>query len=196
MFKKILILITTLFCYSFLEANTEWRAGKKAVRNDAPVLNTQLGAYYKGEWDSKREPEVCIVGLRWGKESTKIDYDLGNIDNVFTKKYRQYGKDTKKLYNQNKQNYDVFIEKQKQKHEQSKKDRKEKNAIKQDAKQAELDSKMEVKATPIYDENNIKDINLKNLNPYENNIIEIKRTKKNNLIENYDYDRPDLRDYY
>lgn len=73
MFKRILFLIITLFCYSFLEANTEWRAGKKAVRNDDPKLNTQLGAYYKGEWDSKREPEVCIVGLRWGKESTKID---------------------------------------------------------------------------------------------------------------------------
>lgn len=130
------------------------------------------------------------------KESTKIDYDLGNIDNVFTKKYRQYGKDTKKLYQQNKQNYDVFVEKQKQKIDQSKKDRKERNAIKQDAKQAELESKMEVKATPVYNENDIKDINFKKLNPYENNAIEIERTKKNNLIENYDYDRPDLRDYY
>ena len=73
MFKRILFLIITLFCYSFLEANTEWRAGKKAVRNDDPKLNTQLGAYYKGEWKSLMEPEVCIVGLRWGKESSKID---------------------------------------------------------------------------------------------------------------------------
>lgn len=73
MFKRILFLIFTLFCYSFLEANTEWRAGKKAVRNDDSNLNTQLGAYYKGEWKSLMEPEVCIVGLRWGKESSKID---------------------------------------------------------------------------------------------------------------------------
>ena len=130
------------------------------------------------------------------KESTIIDYDLGNIDNVFTKKYRQYGKDTKKLYNQNKQNYDIFVEKQKQKLEQSNKVRKERKAIKQDAKQAELESKMEVKATPIYDENNVKDINFKKLNPFENDVIEIERTRKNTLIENADYDRPDLRDYY
>lgn len=130
------------------------------------------------------------------KESTKIDYDLSNIDNVFTKKYRQYGRDTKKLYKQNKQNYDIFIENQKQKHEQIKKERKERNAIIKDAKQVELESKMEVKATPVYNENGIQNINLKKLNPFENDIIEIERTKKNTLIENYDYDKPDLRDYY
>ena len=80
--------------------------------------------------------------------------------------------------------------------EQSNKVRKERKAIKQDAKQAELESKMEVKATPIYDENNVKDINFKKLNPFENDVIEIERTRKNTLIENTDYDRPDLRDYY
>lgn len=81
-YKLILLLITTLLYSSFLTANTEWRAGRKAVRNDDPNLNTQLGAYYKGIWESLREPEVCIVGLRWGKESSKIqsnDLIIGQI---------------------------------------------------------------------------------------------------------------------
>lgn len=33
------------------------------------------------------------------KESNQIYYDIGNIDNVFTKKYRRWGKETNKVYN-------------------------------------------------------------------------------------------------
>ena len=111
------------------------------------------------------------------KESTQIDYDLGNIDNIFTKKYRQLGKDSKKLYKQNKDNYNIFIEGQKQKYEQYKKNKNERNAIKNEAKQAELELKMEVNATPIYDDASIKDINYKKkLTPF--NIDEIKAPLK------------------
>ena len=49
------------------------------------------------------------------KESTQIDYSLGNIDNVFTKKYRQLGNDTNKLYKENKQKFSLFYEDKKQK---------------------------------------------------------------------------------
>ena len=72
--------------------------------------------------------------------------------------------------------------------------------ILEDAKQAELESKLEVKATPLYEEKEIKDINftkeVPSNNEEESKPIEIERTKKNNLYGNYDYDRPGLRDYY
>ena len=136
------------------------------------------------------------------KESTQIDYDLGNIDNVFTKKYRQLGTDSKKLYKQNKNSYNIFVEEQKQKYEQFKKDLNERNSIKREAEQAELELKMEVNAVPVYDDTNIKDINYKkkltpfNINEMKLDPLEIERTKKNTLNEEIDFDKPDLRDYY
>ena len=134
------------------------------------------------------------------EESTQIDYDLGNIDNVFTKKYRQLGNDYNKIYEQKKQNFGLFVEDKKQKHSKNKQRKLENQAIKKDAEQIELNSKMEVKATPVY-ENNIKDINYKKTpiateEEYVLPPIEIERTKKNTLYEVYESDRPDLRDYY
>ena len=95
------------------------------------------------------------------------------------------------------------MEAQKQKYEQYKKNKNERDSIKREAEQAELEEKLEVNAVPLYDENdpNIKDINYKKkLTPFDINemrldVIDIQRTKKNKLQDNYDYDRPDLRDY-
>lgn len=132
------------------------------------------------------------------KESTQIDYDLGNIDNVFTKKYRQFGNDTNKLYKENKQKFGLFVEDQKQKHEKSREKHLENQAIRKEAELIELESKMEVKATPVYKDPNLVDINYKKATTSDSKVepIEIERTKKNNLYEDYFLDRPDLRDYY
>ena len=132
------------------------------------------------------------------KESTQIDYSIGNIDNIFTKKYRQYSNDTNKLYKENKRKFGIFFEDKKQKIEKAKDKYLENQAIKNEAKQIELESKMEVKATPVYEDSNLVDINYKKPTNSDSKIepIEIERTKKNNLYEDYFSDRPNLRDYY
>ena len=149
------------------------------------------------------------------KESIQIDYDLGNIDNVFTKKYRHLGKEYNKIYGQKKQEYGLFLEDKKQKWEQSKKDRNERNTIKQDAEYEEFKTKLEVQASQVDNDeegffnnigNKIKNSteNVKNSvlkKKYENLgypeliQIEINKKKKNNLLGDYDTSRPELRDY-
>jgi len=139
----------------------------------------------------------------YAKESKHIEYDLGNIDNVFTKKYRHLGKEYNKVYSQKKSEYNEFVKEQKQASEERKA-----------RKQAEMQSKLEVKATPLYGEDeNINKINNKNSSKesyIKNTVfkkknsdiqypeliqIEIKKKKKNNLFGDIDTDRPDLRDY-
>lgn len=149
------------------------------------------------------------------KESTQIDYDLGNIDNVFTKKYRHWGKEYNKVYGQKKQNYGLFIEDKKQRLEKNRQERIERDSIIFDAEQAELESKLEVKATPVIEaEEGINNISDKTKNKtdkvkdavYTRNAdygdytelikIEInKKKKKNSLIGDTDSKRPELRDY-
>lgn len=149
------------------------------------------------------------------KESTQIDYDLGNIDNVFTKKYRHLRKESDKVYKQKKQNYSLFINDQKQKLEELKQNRIENNAIRKDAEYEELKLKLE-EAHPIEIENTknkIQDISNKKTNTssdiknavYSKNTnmleyselinIEINKKKKNNLFGNFEEERPDLRNY-
>lgn len=149
------------------------------------------------------------------KESTQIDYDLGNIDNVFTKKYRHWGKEYNKVYGQKKQNYGLFIEDKKQRLEKNRQERIERDSIIFDAEQAELESKLEVKATPVIDaEEGINNISDKTKNKTEKvkdavytrnadygdytELIKIeinKKKKKNSLIGDTDSKRPELRDY-
>lgn len=128
------------------------------------------------------------------KESQQIDFDLGNIDNVFTKKYRRLKGETGKVYNQKKSQYQQYKEERNQK-------KLEKN-----------ETKKEVKATPLYTNTNIQDISnntkydektsIKNT-VYKKDIkdpsiqgIDIKKGKKNNLYNNTILDQPELRDYY
>ena len=167
------------------------------------------------------------------KESKQIYYDMGNIDNVFTKKYRHLGKEYDKVYAQRKADYQEFVEDTKVKIEETKEkiktaneERKKRSAEK---KALEAESKKEVKAIPLYQGESKTDLNNttfekekspsifnaifkkktedtknmveSNINYYENtNIIEgidIKRKKKNNLYgDNFELDRPELRDYY
>ena len=102
------------------------------------------------------------------------------------------------MYKQNKQSFGLFVEDKKQKAEKNRQKRLENQAIRNEAKQIELESKMEVKATPVYNDSNTVDINYKKPIITEPKVepIEIERTKKNTLYEDYFSDRPDLRDYY
>ena len=155
------------------------------------------------------------------EESTKIDYDMGNIDNVFTKKYRHIGKEYDKVYQQRKadakefaEDTKEFLNKTKDKAieltdslKQSYSERKARKL--REKQQKELRSKLEVEAVPVY-ENNInnkrqeKDSNLfdaifkKNSDDvqYPELIeIEIKKKKKNNLYGEFQINQPNLRDY-
>lgn len=140
------------------------------------------------------------------KESKVIDYDIGNIDNVFTKKYRHLGREYDKIYNQKKEQTQSFVDKQKEKHREAKIKRAEKQSEKQRAK-------LEVKAQPVYEEasrlNKINSTVTEEPKMIKNAVyktgektdqslfdtIDIGKTRRNNLFGGYDSDRPDLRDY-
>ena len=145
------------------------------------------------------------------KESKQIYYDIGNIDNVFTKKYRRLKDETSKVYDQKRLQY-----------EQYKEERALNKANKANAPiEVKKEAKKEVKATPLYTNtpterfeskniNNINNIttqenktnNIKKTNykkPLEDTVLEgidIKKSKKNNLYGEYNSDQPELRDYY
>lgn len=149
------------------------------------------------------------------QESKQIDYDMGNIDNVFTKKYRHIGKEYDKLYQQRKADVVEFSNKTKEKVNKTKKDIDNWNAQRLQRKQEELESKLEVKATPVYEEENsgiseitnkikAKTADIKNaiFKKESNDIqypelieIEIKKKKKNNLYGEFNINQPELRDY-
>lgn len=144
----------------------------------------------------------------YAKESKQIYYDMGNIDNVFTKKYRHLGKEYDKVYAQRKADYEAFKEDTKVKIEdkkaQIKKSREEKRLKKEQAK-------LEVKATPVYESgfneiknkvqnsaNNVKNAVFKKEPVMDTEVIDsidFKRNKKNTLYGDYDNSRPELRDY-
>jgi len=139
-------------------------------------------------------------------ESKVIDYDIGNIDNVFTKKYRHLGKEYDKVYAQKKENLHNFTEDKKTKFNESKARRAERKAEQQR-------TKLEVKAKPVYDEasylNKINSTESNNESMVKNAVyktnskedqslfdsIDIRKTRKNNLFGDYDYNKPYLRDY-
>lgn len=153
------------------------------------------------------------------KESNQIYFDMGNIDNVFTKKYRHLGKEYDKVYQQRKADYNEFvadtkvkINDTKEKIKQANEDRKARKLEKQ---QEEMQSKLEVKATPVYENssslNNISNKVKTKTNDVKNAIfkkktlddiqysdyidIDIKKKKKHNLYGEFDSDKPRLRDY-
>ncbi len=139
-------------------------------------------------------------------ESKVIDYDIGNIDNVFTKKYRHLGREYDKLYNQKKEQTVDFIDNQKTRYNEAKLKRAERNAQKQT-------TKLEVEAKQVYEEasrlNKINstvsdDTGMVKNTVYKTNLkedqslfdsIDIRKTRKNNLFGDYDANKPYLRDY-
>jgi len=162
----------------------------------------------------------------YAQESTQIDYGLMDIDNVFTKKAKEAGKGANKAYKKTKEGCQIIYEDTKvkvqdtaQKIKEANEERKLRNAEKENAK-------LEVKATPVYEdavENKVDD-NTSNPDPWYKNIsfkkkkaepsevientiyelqkenelegIEIKKKWKNNLYGDTQTERPELRDYH
>ena len=148
----------------------------------------------------------------YDKESNQIYYDMGNFDNVFTKKYRRWHKEGGKDYAVAKSRVDSKIantkekindtkEKTKSRYQQFKEDRAQR------AQEKALQKQLEVKAEPVIESNSavkqtVQENNVQNIN-YKKNLdnqslytpINIQRTRKNNLYGNFDNTRPPLRDY-
>ena len=152
----------------------------------------------------------------YSKESNRIYYDMGNFDNVFTKKYRRWHKEGSKDYNAAKTRVNEKIDQTKENYNQFKEERKQKAAEK--SKEKELQKQLEVKAEPLLEpsssknqeqnskqdttqEKNIFNINFKKQPKVELEDeslylpINIKKTKTNNLYGEFDNSRPPLRDY-
>ena len=91
-------------------------------------------------------------------ESKKIDYDISNIDNVFTKKYRHIGKEMHKEYDIKKARMNARKETWKQKSAERKQRAEEKRLKKLQEQEEkgwiEPDAQLNVKATPITDKVN------------------------------------------
>ena len=148
--------------------------------------------------------ERVLPPATYAKESNQIYYDMGNFDNVFTKKYRRWHKEGGKDYAVAKSRVDAKIadtkdkindtkEKTKSKYKQFKEDREQK------AKEKALQKQLEVKAEPVKPvENGIQNINYKKQTLQDESLyqpINLKKTRKNNLYGDFDPSRPPLRDY-
>ncbi len=137
-------------------------------------------------------------------ESTQIEYDMGNIDNVFTKKYRHLSKEYDKVKAQKQAEYEIFKEDTKQKY----------NNYKQRQTIKKLEKQKQTKTESVYDNDfGISDISNKvksKVSDIKNTIfkkqsddleycelirIEIEKKKKNNLYGEFQVNQPDLRDY-
>lgn len=140
------------------------------------------------------------------KETNLIYYDAGNIDNVFTKKYRRWKVEGGKIYTEAKTNVDAkiadtkeTINTKKQEYNENKQKRQAEKALKQQQVQEKLEVKAEpVKINPAKQEQNIHNINHKKEQLQDQTLydsIEIKKKKTNTLTGEFDSNRPALRDY-
>lgn len=145
----------------------------------------------------------------FAKESNQIYYDMGNFDNVFTKKYRRWYKEGSKDYDVAKTRVDAKIADTKEKINETKENTKTKyNNFKQERKEKALQKQLEVKAEPVISkpaqvvspkvENNVHNINFKKYTQEDQSLytpVNIQKTRKNNLYGEFDNSRPPLRDY-
>ena len=72
------------------------------------------------------------------KETNQIYFDMGNIDNIFTKKYRHLGKEYDKIYTQKKAECNQYISETKDKIKQANEERKSRQLEKQQEKIVKL----------------------------------------------------------
>ncbi len=143
----------------------------------------------------------------YSKESKQIYYDMGNFDNVFTKKYRRWHKEGGKDYAVAKSRVDAQITNTKDKINAAKENTKSKYQQFKDNQQQKsqkkaLQQQLEVKAEPIKTETKLPENGIHNINYKKPALdeslyqpIDVKKTRKNNLYGNFDTSRPPLRDY-
>lgn len=146
------------------------------------------------------------------KETKQIYYDMGNFDNVFTKKYRRWYKEGSKDAAVAKERVDKAAvatkEKVKDTSQKTKaKYNKVKANIQEKREERALKKQLEVKAEPVISkpvettkpqENNIHNINFKKYTDEDQSLytpVNIQKPKKNNLYGDFDNTRPALRDY-
>ena len=127
-----------------------------------------------------------LTDAEYAKESYKIYYDMGNFDNIFTKKYRRWYKEGGKDFNGAKSNTGNKARKIK---ENNKKRRAEKQTQKQ--VKAEKYTKKQVHTdTPT---NIIQPLDFEDQSLFEP--VNMKRIWRNRLFGETETDRPPLRDY-
>lgn len=134
----------------------------------------------------------------YSKESNQIYYDMGNFDNVFTKKYRRWHKEGKKDCAATKSKVGAKITNTKNKYNNFKEERKQKTQEKA------LQKQLEVKAEPVKEPAKTTETKIQNINYIKPALqdeslyppIDIKKTRTNNLYGEFDVSRPPLRDYY
>ena len=120
------------------------------------------------------------------KESYKIYYDMGNFDNIFTKKYRRWYKEGRKDFDGLKSNTGNKIDSAKQHYKESKAKRAEQKRARE-AQYKEISPKTD-SPTKI-----IQPLDFEDQSLFEP--VNMHRIWKNKLYGDYDPDRPELRDY-
>ena len=138
-----------------------------------------------------------LTSGEYAKESYKIYYDMGNFDNIFTKKHRRWSREGKKDFNALKGKFKKGRARRAER-------RVEKQAQKQVQKQVQAEIKQQKTVQPqtkvIQPETKIQDPTkiIQPLDFEDQSLFDpvyIKKHRKNNLYQDYDVTRPPLRDY-
>ncbi len=120
------------------------------------------------------------------KESYKIYYDMGNFDNIFTKKYRRWRKEGKKDFDGLKSNTGDIFRSAKEHYNESKAKREEQRRVR--AEQYKNVQPRNDSPTKI-----IQPLDFEDQSLFEP--VNMKRIWRNKLYGDYDTNRPELRDY-
>ena len=120
----------------------------------------------------------------YDKETHKIYYDMGNFDNIFTKKYRRWFKEGGKDIDAAVSNVNSRVDKIKD----SSNEKFEQRRVKAEEYKAQ-------KIETIKEEDPTKIIQPLDIDESLYEPVDIRRTRKNRLYRDYDITRPILRDY-
>ena len=144
----------------------------------------------------------------YSRESNQIYYDMGNFDNVFTKKYRRWRKEGGKDLRASGSNIKNKVNSTKKNRNKKRLEAAQRKAVKAEQARQVEQVKKEVKAEPVKESQKTVETGVQNINyktqakpvAKSNNQslydpIDIKKTKKNTLYGEYDNTRPKLRDY-
>ena len=132
----------------------------------------------------------------YDKESNQIYYDMGNFDNVFTKKYRRWHKEGSKDYDAAKTRVDAKITNTKEKYQQFKEERAQKAQDKKFQKQLEKEKYQQFKeerAQKAQDKKFQKQLEVKAEPVTSEPAAEVIQPSDNN-IHNINYKKPVLED--
>ena len=133
-----------------------------------------------------------LTDAEYDKESYKIYYDMGNFDNIFTKKYRRWYKEGKKDFDGLKSNTGNKIDSAKERHYIRKEEKKAKKEEKMKIK-AEQQQNKEVKPTEANPTKIIQPLDFEDQSLFEP--VNMRRIWRSKLYGEENPDKPPLRDY-